>query len=138
MADYSVTAASVLPSTSARLLQVTAGAAITIGQSVYLDTATNTYKAADANGASPLFTFAGIAVSQAAAAGQPLLICQSDPSFTPGFTIAAGATVILSATPGGLAPIADLASGWYLTVVGVGIGSNKINFSPVATGVATP
>lgn len=139
MADYSVTAASVLPSAAARLSsQYAAGAAITIGQSVYLDAATSTIKLADANLSAAAATFFGIAVSTAAAAGQPIVVCLGDVSFTPGFTVAAGATVILSATAGGLAPIADLATGWYLNVVGVGIGSNKINFTPLAAGVATP
>lgn len=140
MADFTVTAANVLPSTSARLVQGIAGAAITMGQSVYLDTVTNTYKKADANGISPLYVFAGIAVSTAAAAGQPIIICTGDPSFQTGFTIAgAGEIIIVSGTTaGGLCYWADVESGWYVTLVGVAISTTKINFSTVAAGAVFP
>lgn len=135
-ADYTVTATSVLASTAAVTVKGVAGASITAGMSLAKDT-DNSLKAYDANGAGALHTFAGIALN-GAATGQPVFYATSDASFTPGFTVAAGAVVIGSATAGLLCPVADLATGHYLTIVGVGIGSNKIKFSPVAAGVATP
>ena len=47
MADISITAASVLWSSGVRPITGKAGATITAGQTVYLDTTTNTYKLAD-------------------------------------------------------------------------------------------
>jgi hypothetical protein len=49
MADISITAASVAASSAASKVTGVAGATITAGQVVYLDTTTNTYKLADAN-----------------------------------------------------------------------------------------
>lgn len=136
-ADYSVTAASVLASAQGvKNKQYNAGASITAGQPVYLD-ANSTWQLADANGASPLYKVEAIAL-HAASTGQPLIVCESDPSFTPGFTVAAGAIVVLSATAGGLCPAADLASGHYPAIIGIGIGSNKIKLGIVRTDVAVP
>lgn len=136
-ADYTVTATSVIASASATLSRGTAGAAITAGQSVAIDT-DHSIKLYDANsGTATLRVFAGIACN-GASTGQPVTYCTADSAFTPGFTVAAGAIVIGSATAGGLCPAADLASGSYLTIVGVGIGSNRIKLNPLAAGVATP
>jgi hypothetical protein len=137
MADIAITAANVAASASANKITGVAGAAITAGQPVYLDAATGTYKLTDANLSAAAAAEAGIALDNAAI-GQPLTIARSDPSFTLGGTVAAGAVVVLSATPGGIAPVADLASGWYTTVLGIGIGSNKIKLQPIVSGVAVP
>jgi len=134
--DYSVTATSVLASSSATTSRGTAGTSITAGQSL-AKAADGTLVLFDANAAAPANVFLGISLS-GGATGQPIFYVTADTSFTPGFTVAAGAIVIGSSTAGGLCPAADLATGHYLTIVGVGIGSNKIKMSPVAAGVATP
>jgi hypothetical protein len=136
-ADISITAGSVVPSVNAKFKSGTAGATITAGQPVYLDTTTNTYKLADANGASPLYKVEGIAVN-GASTNQPVLVCWQDPSFTLGGTVAAGTIVVASATAGSVAPAADVVTGWFTTVLGVGIGSNKINLNITRADVATP
>lgn len=136
MANYSVTAASVLQSVNASIKRGTAGAAITAGMSLAKDSSGNLV-AFDANGVSPLNKFVGIAIA-GAASGQQVLYTDDDPSFTPGFALAANAIVIGSATPGLMAPAADLATGDYLSIIGVGIGSNKMLISPLASSVATP
>lgn len=134
MADIVITAASVLPSATAILdVAKVAGVAITAGQVVYLDTATNSYKLADANAAAPANSVAGIALNNAAA-GQLIAIVTKDPQLAIGGTVAAGATVIASATPGAMCPDADAASGWTKIILGGGVGSNKINFNPVTAG----
>jgi hypothetical protein len=137
MADISITAASVAASSAASKVTGVAGATITAGQVVYLDTTTNTYKLADSNLSAAAAKEAGIALDSATA-GQPLTIVRSDPSFTLGGTVAAGAVVVLSATAGAIAPVADLATGMYTTVLGVGIGSNKIKLQPIVSGAAVP
>jgi hypothetical protein len=52
-ADLTVTAGNVVASKDAKLRSGTAGATVTAGQTVYYDTTANTYKLADANGATP-------------------------------------------------------------------------------------
>lgn len=103
----------------------TAGAAIAAGDVLYRDPDDRTYKLADANGADEeMADVAGIAVNSAAS-GQPVV-------FTPG-TILLGATAapakgvyVLSANPGKIAPVADLASGHRIVVLGVGNGTNTL------------
>ncbi|MES2570581.1 MAG: hypothetical protein V4710_11075 [Verrucomicrobiota bacterium] len=135
MADKTVTPSSVLASSAADVRRGVAGVAIAAGQSLYKDTSDNTMKLYDANGVAPANVFAGIS-QHAAAVGQPISFVYSDPSFTPGFAVAAGEVLIGSATPGGIAVVADIASGLFVTILGIGIGSNKVKLDPVVSGVA--
>lgn len=116
MADYTVTAASVLASSSATIVNGTAGATITAGQAVYKDATDGDWNLADADTASGAGIGTqgnmGIALN-GAADGQPLSVCVKDPSFTPGFTMTVGTTVVISGTAGGLAPDSDLLAGDY-------------------------
>ena len=116
MADYSVTAADVLASASAKRVTGTAGATITAGQAVYRDPSDGEWKLADADTASAAGIGTqgnnGIALN-GAADGQPIEVCLSDPDFTPGFTMVVGTTVVISGTAGGLAPDSDLAASDY-------------------------
>lgn len=142
MADLTVTATQVLPgaeSAGATFASGVAGATITAGQPVYLDTTTSTYKVADNNDTSAtLAVVAGIAL-HGAASGQPLKIQTGGP-----FTIGAGAAptvgiiYCLSATAGGIAPSADLATGNRVTILGVGAASNAINLRIYASGQTKP
>jgi hypothetical protein len=135
MADFTVTPANVLASVNATIVyNAKAGATITAGQNLYKDT-DNTMKLLDANGADPSFKFAGIALN-GASAGQPIAYVVNDPDFTPGYALAAGDVVITSGTAGASAPVDDAASGWYVTVLGVGKGNNKMALNPVAAGAA--
>jgi hypothetical protein len=138
MADIVITAANVLPSTGARFSQQKAGVAITAGQTVYFDTASGTVKLAKANGAAPANTLFGIA-AETAAANQQILIIQSDPALAIGGTIASGTTCWLSVVnAGGISSTgADDVAGGTMTRInlGIGTGSNVINFSPIVGGV---
>lgn len=134
MADFTVTPGSVLASSQAQVADGIAGASITAGQTLAQDV-DGTMKLHDANAASPLNTLKGIAL-HASLTGQPIKYVKSDPAFTPGFTIAAGDSVIASANPGMLCPDADKQTGWFVTDVGIGIGGNKMKMQIVASGVA--
>jgi|GEM_PF-484333 len=119
MANYTITAASVLPSSSAKTRETTAGATITAGQPVYLDTADvdakNRPKAklADANASATTAAVAGIALN-GAASGQPLRYVYEDDDFTHGLTTPpVGTVVAVSATAGALCPVGDLTTGDY-------------------------
>lgn len=151
--DYVVTATSVLASPSARrvapgiIIPVSAsatsarpninaaGATITAGQPIYQDPTSLAYFPADANGASPLYDVIGIA-ENSAAIGQPVSIVDYDPYFTPGCTMAIGDIIILSGTAGGIAPAADLASGWFPVVLMVAYSATQARLSLIKGGVA--
>ena len=124
MADVSITAASVDNSANGVLETVTAGATVTRGQPVYKDSAdSNEYKPAQAT--STKYAALGIAMTDAGD-GQPLVICRKDASFTIGGTVAVGVVYAVSATAGGIAPIGDLTTGDYTTVLGVGLTTSTI------------
>lgn len=131
MSAFSITAANVLPSSSATIFTGTAGATITQGQPLYLDSTSNTYKLANALTNSPL---AGVALV-GASNGQTMTLCSRDPNFAPGYTLAAGNIPILGQA-GNINPYDDRVSGWYVTSLGVGIGSNRLNFYITGSNVA--
>lgn len=127
-ADISITAANLSPSTQAVTRDAIAGVAITAGQLVYKDTADGKIKLADANGATTLIrTPIGMAANTAGV-GQNVRYIVSDPDLTLGGTVSNGAAYVLSATAGGLAPIADQTTGWYPCIVAIGISSTKVSF----------
>lgn len=152
MGDYAVTANSVLASTSAKRLAPTlaapvsalavsarpginvAGATITAGQPVYQGTDFAFYPA-DANGADPLYKVAGMA-ENSAAIGQPLNIITEDPYYTPGCTMLIGDVIILSATPGGIAPASDAASGMVIQFLMVAYSTTQARLYVVRSDVA--
>lgn len=138
MADVSVTAANVQPGTSGLNNGKVAGVAITAGQWVYLDSATGTLKLADSNASLATATVIGVALNNAAI-GQPVQY-QSSGDYTVGGTVAAGAVYVLSANAGNMAPVADLASGCYTTVVAIGKTSSvaTITLAQPSTLVAVP
>lgn len=137
MADLTITATSVVQGASGiSVLDGILGASVTAGQSVYLDTAASTYKLADANASSTTAQTAGIALN-GGASGQPVKVLASGP-ITIGATVTVGTIYVQSATAGGIAPAADLATGHYVTILGVGISASQIQVGISKSGVAVP
>jgi hypothetical protein len=126
-ADVTIIAASLVPGANAQVRQGVAGVAITAGQLVYIDTTTNTWKLTDANLSAAAADVDGIA-GNTAGAGQALTVITADDDLTLGGTTAKGTIYIASGTAGGIAPAADLVSGWYAIVVAVGKDTTKIRF----------
>lgn len=125
MTALSVTAASVLASNAARRKTGVAGATITAGQALYADaSASNTLKLADANASAATANPVGIAL-HGASSGQPLAYVEEDPDFTPGATLTVGTVYVLDATAGGIAPVADLTTGWYPNVLFIATTTTK-------------
>ena len=116
MADLTQTAASVVAGAAATKITVVAGGTITRGMPVYKDSADDEYKAAQAT--STKYAAEGVALNDADD-GQPLEIVTKDGSFTPGATLVVGVVYAVSATAGKIAPVADLVSTDYTTVLGV-------------------
>src|SRR5258705_6368877 len=132
MTDISITAANVVGSGSATRETMTAGVAVTAGQAVYLDSATNTYKLSDSNlvGAK---TCRGIALNSAAAS-QPLTI-QKNGTITIGGTLVKGTTYCQSTTPGGICPQADITTAGDLVILGVATSATVLSLNIQNTGV---
>lgn len=141
-ADVTVTAASVArvtgtgTETDTKITTGYAGATITAGQVLYKDTSAGTWKLADANLSAAAGRSEGIALN-GAATGQPIAVATGG-TLTGGFTATVGTIYVLSANAGGIAPAADLASGWRTGVVGVGLTSTTIGLVLYSSGVAVP
>ncbi len=131
-ADLSITAANVLASANARYQDGTAGATLTRGMLVYADaTDGGKIKPADANVLAAKAVL-GMAYSDAAA-GQFVRVIIEDPDLTVGATLslaAPGGIYVLSATAGGICPVADLAAGSYPIVVMIAKSTTKAHFNP--------
>jgi hypothetical protein len=133
MADITITPGNVVPSAAVagtqRIFRATAGATITAGQLIYLDTAdASKAKLADANSATALARVPiGIAIN-GASSGQEVAYVKEDNNLAIGATVSNGAAYVLSATPGGIAPIADQTTGWFPCIVAVGISSTRVAF----------
>ena len=135
MADLTITATSVLKGTGATTETLIAGAAITAGQTVYKDASdSNKAKLFDADSATAAArVLHGIALN-GAASGQPVVVLTQGP-ITIGATVAVGVAYYASDTPGGICPFADLESGDYPTIIGIGISTTQIKVQPIAAGV---
>lgn len=140
MANYAPTAANVAASENAITGTgiIAASTTIVAGDWLY-QLADDTWGLARANLASPVHKGIAVALS-GGGAGQPVHYCTFDPSFTPGFALAVHEVVIGSGqtAAGKFAPIADNATGWYLTICMIGIGSNKARLQFLASGVPKP
>ena len=136
MADIVITPANVV-AVSVSKQECTAGAAITAGQAVYVDTANdNVVKLAQADGTALEATVKGIALN-GASTGQPVLIATSG-TLTIGGVAAVGTVYVLSDAAGGICPAADLGVGDYCSIIGVGITAANITISILNSGVEVP
>jgi hypothetical protein len=119
MADLTVTAASVLWTSGPKVTGV-AGASITAGQSLYLDSATSTLKLAQCDGTAAEADAVGVAL-HAAGSGQPLTYAAQGALINIGATTAK-THYLVSATAGGVAPLADITTSTHKIVrLGYGI-----------------
>ncbi len=140
MADLTITASQVLPvSDSTVQAQGTAGATITAGQALYLDSSTNTLKLAQADGTAAEAAIVGVALVGASSSQPVVYATGGDVTIGAGAAPANGTVYVVSATAGGICPTADVTtSGYRRSLVGTGIGSNKIRLHIVNTGGVIP
>ena len=126
MADLTITAANVIAGSGAKIVHGTAGASVTAGQVLYLDSAAGTYKLADTDSATVAARSpAGIAL-HASATNQPIAVLTAGP-ITIGATVAVGDAYYLSGNAGGLAPVADVAAGDYPCIMGICTSTSVLN-----------
>jgi hypothetical protein len=134
MADLTITAANVAKGTNAAVTSTyLAGASITAGQAVYLDTTTSTMKLADADALASSEAF-GVALNSAAT-GQPIAVQRSG-SITIGATVATGVAYYVSTTAGGICLESDLSTGDFPHFLGFATSTTVIALDPKACGVA--
>ncbi len=139
MADLTITAATIQPATVTGYPTATktgvAGETITAGQSVYINSSdSNKIYKSDANASSAAAAAVGIAM-HGATSGQPITYC-TEGALAFGAILTAGQYYVASATAGGIAPTADLTTGWYSTLLMWGYTTSTAIVRPTATGVA--
>ncbi|MBA15565.1 MAG: hypothetical protein CMN73_04335 [Sphingomonas sp.] len=136
MADLSITAANVVAGAGATVLHGgKAGATITAGQIVYLDASDRKYKLADADSETAAIRLPSAVALNGASDGQPLSVLTEGP-VTIGAPLTPGTAYYLSATPGGIAPVGDLTTGDYPTVIGIATSASVLDIGIKASGVA--
>ena len=134
MGDVSITPGNVVAGADADYYRGTAGATITAGQVVYLDSTDNTLKLAESDASAAAARVKGLAL-HGASADQPLR-CQTGGTIVLGAAAAPvlGRSYMLSETAGGIAPIEDLALGdMYGTHLGFGVAGNALKLGILAS-----
>jgi hypothetical protein len=128
MADLVITPADVLRGTSGGEIieSGVAGVSITAGQAIYRDPSVNTWKLAQCDGTA---LEAGIGTTlaislHAALASQPITYIRGG-SLELGEILTPAEIYVLSGTPGGIAPIGDLAPDDYVVLLGAGMGDEE-------------
>lgn len=127
MADLSITPANVEAGTTPtpNIGEAIASEAIDAGEVVYLDpTANNQAALADAD-TSATARAKGVAITSSAA-GQPVKYVRSGELILGTGVTTEGVVYVVSTTAGGIAPIGDLGSGDFVTVLGVGTGTDRM------------
>lgn len=132
MADVTVTAANVKKDTATVKTGV-AGASITAGQTLYVDSnGTLSPAKADAAGTA---TCVGVALNSVST-GQSLCYVDSGVIFAGGTLVAGKMYVVSAAAAGGLAPSADLTSTNLASYVGYATSTSKLQVNIINTGLA--
>jgi hypothetical protein len=128
VAEISLTPANVAPGADADYYRGIAGGTVTAGMAIFLDETDNRLKPADANLSLEAAEVKGLAL-HAASAGQPLKI-QTAGELTIGGTLTLAVIYILGAGgSGGMAPAADLTTGWYCSVLGVASSATTLQLA---------
>lgn len=134
MADLSITAANVVAANSAKTRSGTAGATITAGQVVYVDSSDRKFKLADADAAGVGDVTKVYIALNGGADGQPMVAAESG-DITLGAVMTAGTSYYLSPNPGGIAPANDVLSGDNVILLGVAKSTSVLALKPIISGV---
>ncbi len=136
MADITVTAANVLPGSDANVLtNYLAGETITAGMAVYLKSSDSRWWKAQCDSTAAEAGSAGLGIAlMGSSAGQAVAV-QISGSITIGATVVATTQYIVSATAGGICPIADIVSTNYLSLLGYGSTTAILIMNKNATGI---
>lgn len=134
MADITITATGVVAETDAIVVDGTAGGTITAGMPLYIDSANNNVlKPADGNVTAAEAAVVGIAL-HGASSGQPIKY-QTRGQIKINATLTVGQIYVLSTNAGNIAPVSDLTTGTYTTIIGVAIDADSFKLNIFASGV---
>lgn len=133
MADLSITAANVIAASGASQVKGTAGAAITAGQVVYVDSS-NEVQLVDVDNLPVGGVSAVYMALNDAADGQPLFMLKSG-NVALGSVLTAGTAYYASDTAGGIGPAADQATGDDVILLGIATSGTNLKFQPIISGV---
>lgn len=134
MADLTITAANVMPGANAQTVTGIAGAALTAGKAVFLDTVTNTWKLAGSNSATVSERAANGIALNGASAGQPVEV-QTGGDITIGAAVVQGVAYYTSGVAGGICPVADIVAGMQSQVVGIAKSATTLSLFFATAGV---
>lgn len=135
MADLTITAANVVAGSNSRKEAGFADETIAAGKAVYKAAATGKWMLADNDSATAeVRQAAGIALN-GASNNQPIDVHLGG-DITIGATLTAGVAYYLSATPGGICPLADVASGDYYVLLGLAKSTSVLAVNIQYPGVA--
>ncbi len=138
MADLTQTPANVaIGSSVSRVRVVQVAEAVVQGEPGYLDVTGGKYRKTDADASEEAARAAGIFLSPAPIDGFAVL-AESGSVVNLGATLTVGETYVVSAAAGKIAPIGDVASGWYVTILGVASSTSLLTLRINATGVEAP
>lgn len=134
MADVSVTTTAVKQVVGSTQVDTgIAGEAVAAGKVLYKNANdSNKLYLADANAALATAQAVGVAM-HAASTDQPIEYATGGDLDMSGLTVAL--VYIVSATAGGIAPVADLTTGWYSSVLGVALSSTRLRLKPILSNV---
>ncbi len=137
MADLTQTAASVVAGATAQTAHGIAGATITAGQPLYADASDGgRLKPADANASAVTAAVVGIAL-HASLDEQPIAYARVG-LINLGAPLTVGQIYVPSATAGAIAPVSDLATGHYVTILGVAKTAAELDLAINVSGIAKP
>jgi len=134
MADLSITAANVGVTSGAVIELVQVGESVTQGQPAYKKALDGLYYKADANASSATAAALGVFLTPASTSGYALIVKSG--SYLAGATLTVGETYVVSATAGGIAPLSDVTTGWYVTILGVASSASTLALDIVRSGTA--
>jgi len=135
MANLTITAASVgIASGTADVRAVQVGESVTHGQPLYFSA--NKYYKCDATSATKA-NCGVISLGTASTDGWVLALFPGG-EYIVGATLTVGMTYVISATSGAIAPIGDLASTNFPTILGTAKTTTTLRFNPDPSGVAKP
>ena len=137
MADLSITPANVaLAGTGVVTQSVQVAVAVAQGETGYLDVASGKYRLADANLSEAAAGASGMFLTPAGIDGYAL-IAFSGP-INVGATLTVGVVYVQSANAGKIAPIGDLTTGDYVTILGVASAANRLDLAITRSGAQVP
>lgn len=135
MADLSVTAANVgVKSSSTKVVVVQVGESVTQGQPGYKKASDSKYYKADANASLEASKATGVFMSAASTDGYAIFATLG--AINLGATLTVGETYFVSGTAGGIAPAADVATGWYPRLLGQATSASELYLEPSGGTVA--